>query len=68
MWIVKKIRILFGRCPYCNKKLLNGFGGKSLLFLSGMKICPDRHYAEELHMTGVTFIYDNDGKVLDIKI
>lgn len=67
MWIKKKLRLLFGKCPYCGKKMLSGMGGSSSLFLSGMKVCPDKHYAEELHMTGATLIYDKGGKPLDIQ-
>jgi hypothetical protein len=67
MWIKKKLRLLFGRCPYCRKKMLNGLGGSSLFSLNGIKVCPDKHYAEELHYTGATFIYDNGGDPLDIK-
>lgn len=66
-WIVKKLRRLFNRCPYCKAKLLDGLGGHSLLFLGGMKVCPNKHYAEELHYTGATLIYDNNGKLLNIR-
>lgn len=66
MNIKKKLRLLFGRCPYCKEKLIEGMGGSSLLFLSGLKVCPKKHYAEELHMTGATLVYDNGGKPLNI--
>lgn len=66
-WILKKLRRLVGCCPYCSHRLQSGMGGSSFLSLSGMKVCPNKHYAEELHMTGATIIYDNDGKLLDIK-
>jgi hypothetical protein len=70
MWfkIAKFTRRIRGRCPYCGKKMLNGMGGSSLLSLGGLKICPDKHYAEELHMTGATLIHDNGGKPLPIKM
>ena len=65
MWIKKKIRLILGRCPYCNEKLLKGMGG-SVLSLNSIKICPNQHYAEEYH-PNATLVYDNDGKILNME-
>jgi hypothetical protein len=69
IWIVRKIRLLFGFCPYCGKRMLNGMGGRSPLFLSGLKVCPDKHYAEEMVLSagGAILIHDNGGKPLPIQ-
>lgn len=71
MTTMNKIKFFFlriiGRCPYCGNKLENGIGGSSLLSLNTVKMCPDRHYAEELHYTGATLIHHNDGKPLPVK-
>jgi hypothetical protein len=66
MWIFKRIRVIFGRCPYCNEKLLTGIGGESYFSHNELKICPNRHYAEEIHDSGLLTIYDNDGKELTV--
>lgn len=68
-WIKKKVLLLFGRCPYCGKKFVNGTGGSGLFILNGLKVCPDKHYAEELVIFagGATLIHDQGGKPLDIK-
>lgn len=62
----KTIRRIFGRCPYCGEKMLDGMGGNSLLFMNSVKMCPNRHYAEELHSSGATFVYDNGGQPLEV--
>lgn len=67
MWLKKKLRRLFGRCPYCSAKLSNGLGGSTLLSLNGVKMCPNHHYAEELHFVGAIIIHDNGGKPLNVR-
>ena len=64
-WLKRKFRLAFGLCPYCSQKLENGFGGSSLMFFNGMKMCPSRHYAEEFHYTGAILVYDNGGQPLE---
>lgn len=64
--IKRRFLQVIGRCPYCGKKFVEGFGGGSLLFLSNMKMCPDKHYAEELHHTGATIVYDRGGEPLNV--
>ncbi|MGG1071241.1 hypothetical protein ABE178_15575 [Priestia megaterium] len=45
----------------------NGLGGSTLLSLNGVKMCPNHHYAEELHLAGAIIIHDNGGKPLNVR-
>ncbi|HHB2481356.1 TPA: hypothetical protein ACORDH_002807 [Bacillus cereus] len=65
--LYKWLRRLFGFCPYCQCRLKKGMGGSSLFIPSSMLICPNKCYAEELHYTGATIVWDNGGKPLGIK-
>jgi hypothetical protein len=65
--VLYRCRQIFGRCPYCGEKLKSGMGGGSILFLSGLRFCPHKHYAEETHPTGAVIVYDDGGKTLPIK-
>lgn len=64
-WIKRNFRLMRKRCPYCNKKLLDGHSG---IMFHGIKVCPDRHYLEEVHPIGLKMIYDGDGEKLNIQI
>ena len=61
-WFVRKFRRAFGRCPWCGKKMTSGLTG---VFLNGLLICPDRHYAEEVVGFAGTVVYENGGKPLE---
>jgi hypothetical protein len=54
-WLVKKWRLMFGRCPYCKVKMQKGYTG---LFLNGVIACPKKHYAEEIVAYAGVLIYD----------
>lgn len=60
-WFMRKLRRLFGRCPYCNKKMKHGV---ITVFLNGFYGCPDGHYVEETVWAagGAVLIYENCGK------
>jgi hypothetical protein len=65
MWIVRKLRRLFGHCPWCGQKMVSGQVG---LFLNGWLACPDNHYAEEMVICagGAIIVYEDGGKPLHI--
>lgn len=64
-FIVRKIRLAQGKCPYCATKMVKGYGGSSALSVNAMTACPNRHYAEEVHPAGAVLIYDEGGSRID---